>query len=208
MIAILGGTFDPIHHGHLRVALEVADRLQPDKVLLIPCGNPAHRTAPIATAQQRLTMLDLAIAGEPRLSIDTREIESKRLSYTLDTLRDMRKQYAQQSLCLIIGADAYQQLDQWYCWTELFDYAHLLVVQRPGYMLEASAAVLQFTEDRASPDCQALHESSAGLIYFMEIPFLQISATRIRAMIATGKNVRYLLPDMVYRWLQENSLYQ
>ncbi|MEE9413120.1 MAG: nicotinate-nucleotide adenylyltransferase [Methylococcales bacterium] len=207
MIAVLGGSFDPIHIGHLRIAIEVRDQLQVDEVRLIPCGQPPHRDPFIANADQRLQMLQLAIADEPALRVDDREIRHNRLSYTVDTLTDLRQEVGHQPLCLIIGADAYQQLNSWHQWTQLLELAHLLVVQRPGYSVTTSAEVANYTANRFIEDTQQLTQQNAGSVYFLQAPPLEISSTRIKTLLAEHKSIRYLVPDSVFQWLQQNPIY-
>ncbi len=208
MIAVMGGSFDPVHIGHMRVAIEVRDHLQVDQLRLIPCGQPPHRQTSIATAAQRLQMLTLAVADEQALMVDDREIRQNRLSYTVDTLTDLREESGQQPICLIIGADAYQQLNTWHQWKRLFDLAHLIVVQRPGYTITTSTEVTEYTTQRCIENPQQLTKQSAGSVYFLQIPPLEISSTRIRALVSEGKSIRYLVPDSVNRWMQEHCVYQ
>ncbi len=208
MIAVMGGSFDPVHVGHLRVAIEVRDQLHVDQLRLIPCGQPPHRDKSIATAAQRLQMLTLAVADERALMVDDREIRQNRLSYTVDTLTDLRAESGRQPICLIIGADAYQQLNSWHQWKQLFDLAHLIVVQRPGYAVTTSTEVTEYTTQRCIENPQQLTKQSAGSIYFLQIPPLEISSTRIRVLVSEGKSIRYLVPDSVNRWMQEQGIYQ
>jgi len=208
MIAMLGGSFDPVHVGHCRVAIEVRDQLQIDQVRLIPCGQPPHREQFIATAAQRLQMLELAVADEPAIVVDDRELRLNRTSYTVYTLTDLRKEFVQQPICLIIGVDAYQQLATWCRWTQLFELAHLIVVQRPGYQVITSTVVAQYTEQRRISNPQQLFQERSGMLYFLEIPALDISSTRIKQLAATGKSIRYLVPDAVYNWIRDNQMYQ
>ncbi|MEE9346484.1 MAG: nicotinate-nucleotide adenylyltransferase [Methylococcales bacterium] len=208
MIAMMGGSFDPVHIGHLRIAIEVRDQLQVDEVCLIPCGQPPHRNPFIASASQRLQMLQLAIADEPGLLVDDREIRHNRISYTVDTLTDLRQEVGQQPLCLIIGADAYQQLNSWHQWTQLFNLAHLVVVQRPGYSITTSAEVADYTNNRCIEDAQQLTQQNAGSVYFLKAPLLEISSTRIKTLLSEHKSIRYLVPEKVYGWLQLHRIYQ
>lgn len=207
MIAVMGGSFDPVHIGHLRVAIEARDHLHVDQLRLIPCGRPPHRDKSIATAAQRLHMLELAVADEQALMADDREISKNRLSYTVDTLTDLREESGQQPICLIIGADAYQQLNTWHQWKRLFDLAHLIVVQRPGYTISTSTEVIEYTAQRCIENPQQLTKQSAGSVYFLQIPALEISSTRIRALVSEGKSIRYLVPDSVNQWMQEQQIY-
>ncbi len=208
MIAVLGGSFDPVHIGHLRIAIEVRDQLQVDEVRLIPCGQPPHRDPFIASASQRLQMLQLAVADEPALLVDDREIRHNRMSYTVDTLTDLRQEIGQQPLCLIIGADAYQQLNSWHQWTRLLNLAHLIVVQRPGYTITTSAEVADYTTNRCIKNAQQLTQQNAGSVYFLKAPPLEISSTRIKALLSDHKSIRYLVPESVFRWLQQHQIYQ
>jgi nicotinate-nucleotide adenylyltransferase len=208
MIAVLGGSFDPVHIGHLRIAIEVRDKLQVDEVRLIPCGQPPHRDPFIASASQRLQMLQLAIADEPALLVDDREIRHNRISYTVDTLTDLRQEVGQQPLCLIIGADAYQQLNSWHQWTQILNLAHLIVVQRPGYTITPSADVADYTLNRCIENAQQLTQHNAGSVYFLKAPPLEISSTRIKTLISEHKSIRYLVPDSVNKWLQLHRIYQ
>jgi nicotinate-nucleotide adenylyltransferase len=208
MIAVMGGSFDPVHIGHLRVAIEARDLLQVDQLRLIPCGQPAHRDKSIATAAQRLHMLELAVADEQALMVDDREIRKNRLSYSVDTLTDLRAESGQQPICLIIGADAYQQLNTWHQWKRLFDLAHLVVVQRPGYTITTSSNVAEYTAQRSTENPEQLTKQSAGSVYFLQIPALEISSTRIRTLVSEGKSIRYLVPDSVNRWMQQHRVYQ
>jgi nicotinate-nucleotide adenylyltransferase len=208
MIAVLGGSFDPVHIGHLRVAIEVRDHLQVDQLHLIPCGQPPHRDKSVATAEQRLQMLTLAVADEPALMVDDREIRHNRLSYTVNTLADLRVESGDQPICLIIGADAYQQLNSWHQWKRLLDLAHLIVVQRPGYSVSTHADVAEYTTQRCIETPQQLTKQSAGSVYFLKIPPLEISSTRIRALALNNKRFRYLVPDNVCLWMQQHIIYQ
>lgn len=208
MIAVLGGSFDPIHIGHLRIAIEVRDQLQVDEVRLIPCGQPPHRDPFIANADQRLQMLQLAIADEPALLVDDREIRQTRISYTVDTLTDLRQEVGQQPICLMIGADAYQQLNSWHQWKQVLELAHLVVVQRPGYAITSNTEVADYTTNRCIENAQQLTRKNAGSVYFLPTPLLDISSTRIKALLSEHKSIRYLVPDSVFLWLQQHRIYQ
>ncbi len=208
MIAVLGGSFDPVHIGHLRVAIEVRDQLKVDQLNLIPCGQPPHRPKSFASAEQRLKMLELAIFDEQGLLVDDRELRLNRVSYTVDTLSDLRAEYAQQPICLIVGADGFQRLSSWHQWTRIFDLAHLVVVQRPGFTITSSKEVNEYTTNRIADNPQQLKQESAGSLYFLELPLLEISSTRIRLLSLAGKSIRYLVPDTVLSWIEEQKIYQ
>lgn len=212
MIGILGGTFDPIHHGHLRLAQEALNALSLDHVRLIPTGEPWHRAQPKASAAQRLHMAQLACAGNAQLVVDDREVASQAPGYTVDTLASVRAEFgAAQPLCLLLGADAFLGLTTWHCWENLFELAHIAVAQRPGFALDVThmppALQAQWTarHETAAP---TLASSAAGRIFDFEITALDIAASRIRMDIAANNSPRYLLPETVFHYIAENHLYQ
>lgn len=212
MIGVLGGTFDPIHYGHLRLAQEVADTLGLVQVRFVPAGAPWHRHAPRASAAHRLEMVRLACADNPLFQVDPREAESLAPGYTVETLSAIRRELpAETPLCLILGADAFQGLATWHRWQDLFDLAHLVVAQRPGFAPidgEAlPAALRQAWDRRLAPDAMALRNATAGRIYRVTVTALDISASRIRRDMAAGRSPRYLLPDAVLDYIQRNRLY-
>lgn len=211
-IGILGGTFDPIHYGHLRLAVEAAEACGLAEVRLVPAGTPPHRAAPVAPAWQRLQMARLACTGSPRLRVDDREVFKDAPCYTVDTLTELRAETGPgMPLALIVGADAFIGLDTWHRWGELFALAHLIVAQRPGYELDGARGVMaeplcrEYAARRAAP--AALRSVPAGHIVVIAITALDISASRLRRRIAAEENVRYLLPDSVLDYIQANHLY-
>lgn len=208
-IGILGGTFDPIHFGHLRMAEELAEALSLDEVRIIPAGQPPHRGVPGTAAAHRLEMARLAITGNPRLRLDDREVRLARASYTVDTLADLRAELGSaQPLWLLMGADAFLGLTTWKDWRRLFDLAHIAVAYRPGYRLEQTDALNDALRlelrNRQATDTPHM---AAGSIRLMPIAQLDISATAIRANLQTGRSVRYLIPDGVLDYIQKNNLY-
>ncbi len=209
MIGILGGTFDPIHYGHLRSALEIKEIFGLDEVRLIPCANPPHRGQPAVTAQMRLDMLELSINNQPGLVIDTRELDrqdwsAQTPSYMVDTLESLRLEFPTGPLLLFIGSDAFKQLTSWHQWQRLFDYAHIVVMTRPGF----EAQVLDdFFKARLSSDKYGLSQTRAGKLYFQQITQLDISATAIRDIFANKQNPGFLLPDAVIEYIQQHQLY-
>ncbi|PKM45740.1 MAG: nicotinic acid mononucleotide adenylyltransferase [Gammaproteobacteria bacterium HGW-Gammaproteobacteria-1] len=207
-IGILGGTFDPVHFGHLRPALELLETLGLAEVRLIPCGQPPHRSPPRAAAAARLAMLELALAGQPGLRVDTRELERPGPSYMVDTLASLRAELGPTPLCLLLGTDALLGLPGWHRWQELVQLAHLVVMHRPGWELSAAPAPLaQLLAAQRVQDPAALTAQPAGAILFQPVTQLEISATAIRAMIAAGHSPRYLLPEAVWEWIRANELY-
>jgi nicotinate-nucleotide adenylyltransferase len=212
-IGILGGTFDPIHYGHLRLAQELGETLRLAEVRLIPSGTPPHRSAPQATAAHRLAMVRLAIAGNPLLTLDDREITQSGSGYTVDTLKAVRREIGpSQPLCLLVGADAFLDLATWYHWQELFGLAHIVAAHRPGFPIQTWSQRMPLPlareyDARHMEQPLAVHLSPAGGIVAQPIAALDIAATRIRSALTTGDSPRYLLPDSVLDYIQTHHLY-
>ena len=207
-IGILGGTFDPVHNGHLRLALELADGLGLARVRLVPCAQPPHREAPVASPGQRAKWIRVAITGEPRLRLDDRELLRDGPSYTVDTLDSMRREFPDTPLCLIMGRDVMAGLDEWRDWRRLFDYAHIILVERPDADGELPAAVAAELEERRDDDPAALAAAAQGLIHVCSPPPLTISGTRIRRLLAEGRSPRFLLPDVVLDEILDAGVYR
>lgn len=206
-MGILGGTFDPIHFGHLRTALELHQDLDLAEVRLIPCYQPVHRKSPIASPEDRLAMVASAIQDEPALKVDEGEIQRKGPSYMIDTLETLREKYPDTPLCLIMGIDAFLGFPSWHRFENILTLAHLIVAHRPQYHLPHTGTVAELLKQRLKQNSVALHESLAGNIILHPVTSLEISATDIRKQIALGKNPRYLLPDRVYKYIQEHGVY-
>jgi nicotinate-nucleotide adenylyltransferase len=207
-LGVLGGSFDPVHHGHLRSALEVLESCGLAEVLLIPSGRPPHRAPPVAGADLRLELLRAATAAEPRLVVDDREMRREGPSYTVDTLRALRAEHGARPLCLVVGGDAFLGLESWHRWRELFDLAHLIVMHRPGWELQARGALAEALRERRSDDPQALRRHSAGAIRVQSVTPLQISSSAVRALVAAGGDPRYLVPDAVRELILETGCYR
>ncbi len=214
-IGILGGTFDPPHFGHLRLAQELAEGLVLGEVLFIPAGLPPHRTPPFASPQQRLEMVRLGIDGNPLFALDEREIFKPTPSYTVETLLDLRRELgAIQPLCLFMGADAFLGLATWHRWRELFGLAHIVVAQRPGVAGITRAAatlpgeLLGELNRRLVNEPEALRDAPSGTVLVHPVTALDISATQIRRDLAAGRSPCYLLPDAVLDYIQTNGLYK
>lgn len=207
-VAMLGGTFDPVHIGHLRSALELREQLGFEQVRLVPCHRPPHRSQPGASSEQRLRMLELALAGEARLCADARELRRSGPSYTFDTLSELRAELgADCSLSLIMGADAFAGLDTWHRWRELPQLAHIVVMARPDCPLPVDGPVAELLRElRAEP--AVLQEKNCGAIVPVALTPLPISATIIRELLRSGRSPRYLLPDAVWSFIREHALYQ
>ena len=214
-IGILGGTFDPIHNGHLRIAQEALEQCDLAQVRFVPCGTPPHRPTPTASAKSRWEMVRLALNGHSDFLVDVREVFRTDPCYTVDTLAGLRAELgAQQPLCLILGGDAFLQLHTWHEWKRLFDLAHIVVLQRAGglplgnAMLKADAALRAEYTARLAPGAGALHETPSGAIFVADMPALEISSTDIRRRCADGKSVRYLVPEVVVNYINTNSMYR
>lgn len=206
-IGFLGGTFDPIHLGHLRMALELYEALNLAKVHIIPCHQPVHRKLPSALPEQRLAMVQVATANEPALVADDREIRRKSPSYTIDTLLEMHTEMPDIPICLLLGIDAFLGFASWHRWMEILNQAHIIVAYRPQYHLPSTGIIAEMIKERLVKETSYLHENFAGGILLHPITALEISATDIRKQIAMGRNPRYLLPDSVYEYIKQFGIY-
>lgn len=204
MLGIYGGTFNPVHYAHLRTALEVGEIFALETVKLIPCHLPPHREEPEVSAAQRCRMLEIAIADTPGLAIDRRELDRAGPSYMVDTLQSLQVDHPATRLLLFIGTDAFAGLQRWHRWQALFDYAHVVVMTRPGYQMPALPVELSM---RLTWDKPLLNERQAGLLYFQGVTALDISATAIRQLLADGRNPKFLLPDGVIDFIRQHHLY-
>jgi nicotinate-nucleotide adenylyltransferase len=210
-LGILGGTFDPIHFGHLRMAEELAGWLALDQVRFIPAAQPPHRSQPQTATRHRVEMTRLAIEGNPAFALDTREIERQGMSYTVETLASLRQELGSEiPLWLLMGADAFLGLNTWKNWLQLFELANIAVAHRPGYRLAQTDALgdelrglLQRHQVRDAQPGRA-----AGQVILRPVTQLDISATAIRSAIREGKSPRYLLPEAVLNYIHTHTLYQ
>ncbi len=208
-IGILGGTFDPIHYGHLRPALEVLDALQLAEIRFIPCRIPVHRATPQITAEQRLALVQVATAGQTGFVVDDRELRREGPSYMVDTLASLRTDYgAHTPLCLILGMDAFRNLPTWHRWQELSHFAHLIVMRRPDTTQPLPQVLEEFIHTRMIHDARTLRQIPAGGILFQPVTQLSISATQIRTLLTDGQSPRYLLPEAALAYIHDQALYQ
>lgn len=212
-VGLLGGTFNPVHVAHLRLAQELAQALGLGQVRFVPVGTPPHRDAPRVEARHRLEMVRLAIAGNPLFEVDDREIRRQGPSYTFDTLSELRADFGDRALCLLMGADAFAALTTWHRWEELFDLAHVVIAHRPGYPLgelQASlgAPLRKAYLQRLVTDSGILGIAPAGSVLTREITALDVSATGVRKMLAKGASARYLVPEPVLDYIDRNHLYK
>ena|SRR5512134_3295843 len=212
-IGILGGTFDPIHYGHLRLAEELGERLRLEEVRLFPSGTPPHRSAPAVTADHRLAMTRLAAAGNARFAVDDRELRRAGPGYTFDTLKELRADLGDaRPLALLLGADAFLEFATWHRWREIFGLAHVAVAHRPGFPVERWAErmpepLAREYSARLMQQPLAIHLSPAGGVVIVPFTALEISATAIRDMLHAGASPRYLLPGAVLDYIRSHGLY-
>lgn len=206
-IGLLGGTFDPIHFGHLRSALEIHQALDLAQVRLIPCYQPVHRKLPVASPEHRLAMVQHAIADEPALTVEDCEILRKGPSFTIDTLEYLQKNCPDTPLCLIMGIDALLGFTSWHRWEDILKIAHLVIAHRPQYQLPQTGIIAELLKQRLKHEASELHASIAGNIFFHPVTPLEISATDIRKQIAMRRSPRFLLPDSVYHYIEQHGVY-
>ena len=208
MIGILGGTFDPIHFGHLRTALDVQQHLSLDEVRFIPCGEPAHRNKPVAEPLQRLAMVRAAISGQKKFTVDDREIRRDGPSYMVDTLTSLKQDFKEQSLCLILGSDAFNGLAQWYQWEKIFDLANIVVMRRPDVdgKTTINKQLFKLIKHRLL-DVDDLKRKQNGGISFVPVTQLEISATTIRQQWQQCNDIQFFLPDSVLTLIQQQNIY-
>ena len=201
MIGIYGGSFDPIHLGHLSAATFLKSELNLEKCLLMPCALPVHKTGLHYSDNQRLDMLNLAIQDYIELEIDTREITRGGDSYTIDTLKELKSQQPSEIFCLIVGMDSFMQFKSWKQWSEFFNYTHIVVLGRPGYEIEN----LTLTSFDTTQNKQRLAEHQGGLLYFSECPLIDVSSSEIRGKIAANKNLSDFLPKTIINYIKNND---
>lgn len=207
MICILGGTFDPVHFGHLRPALDVQQALGIACVHLLPCRLPPHRAVPLATAEQRLELLQLAVADEPALEIDERELHRDGPSYMVDTLESLRAEKGNEPVCLALGMDALLDLEHWHRWQDIAALCHLVVMQRPGSPWPQQGALADWVNTARVTDVSVLDESVAGCVIGVPVTQMAVSSTQIRDLLAAGQSPRYLLPDAVLNRIRQEKWY-
>ena len=207
LIGILGGTFDPIHNGHLHVATSLLKQLPLDEVRLLPCYLPVHRTAPIASPEHRLAMTKLACDSIPKVSVDEHEMKRQGPSYMIDTLRDLKTEHFSDHLCLIIGQDAFQTFDEWHHWKKILDYCHLIIVSRPQSSNQTNEPLKTFVNYHETKEFSALASTPTGKIFFCEIPPLNISATQLRDQLAQHQYNDKAIPQRVFQYILQYHLY-
>jgi len=213
LVGIFGGTFDPIHYGHLRVAEEIVETVGLQKMYFVPAGMPRLRYSPVASSQHRVEIVRLAIQKNPDFVLDEREIYRDGVSYSIDTVREFKQEFGEEvRLCFILGADAFIKLPEWNNWKELFNLCHFIVSTRPGYSLTLIKELLskelrEECSQRWVSNTESLRKDTSGLIFIASTTMLDISATSIRAHIAAGRSVRHLVPSVTVNYISKNKLY-
>jgi len=206
-IAIFGGTFDPIHYGHLRTAFEMLQALRFAEVRFIPSGDPPHRGKTFATADLRLEMVRVAVQEQPGFAVDDCELMRDGPSYTIDTLSSIREEHQDTSLGLIVGMDAFLGLTTWYRWDEILDLAHIVVAHRPGWRAPDIGELGELITAHGTHRVDDLHENRHGYIHIHAVTQLEIASTEIRDLIAAGRDSRFLMPDVVRDVIVKSGCY-
>ncbi len=206
-IGIFGGTFDPIHFGHLRTAFEMLQALHFDEVRFMPCGSPPHRGSPMADAELRLQMVKVAKEGQRGFVVDDRELLRDGPSYSVDTLTALRGEFPLQPIALIIGMDAFLGLPKWHQWREILQLAHIVVAHRPGWRAPDMGPLGELLADRGTHRIGDMHQAKSGHIYIHDVTQLEISSSEIRELVAAGRDPRFLMPDAVRTVIEESGCY-
>ena len=211
-IGILGGAFDPVHNGHLHLATTFLKELDLAELRFIPLNNPAHRTAPLASSAQRLEMLKLAVENHVHLKVDDCELQRDEVSYTINTLKLLRKNIGDTPLCMLVGLENFKTLNSWHQWRSLLDYAHIVIANRPGSDAKKNKDKMNdeiqgFMNKFITTSVVDLHRQSAGCIIKLDIPMLDISSTQIRNNFQSSLKSESLLPDKVLDFIQTHHLY-
>lgn len=206
-IGIFGGSFDPVHLGHLRPAFEILEALVLDEIRFVPAGQSPLRHPPVAPAALRLQMLQAAVRGVEGFMVDERELHRPGPSYTVDTLAELRREFPQAQLALIVGMDAFLGFPDWHEWRSLFKYAHVIVAHRPGWEPPGSSALAELLCERRVDSAAGLWIEAAGRVLLQPVTLLEISSTRIRAMLAAGSDPLYLVPDAVRALILDSRCY-
>lgn len=206
-IGVFGGTFDPIHYGHLRTAFEMLQALEFEEVRFMPCGDPPHRGVTFANSELRYRMVEAAIAGQDGFVADDRELHREGPSYTVDTLVELREEHPERSLGLIVGMDAFLGLSTWHRWNELLDVAHIIVAHRPGWKAPDIGPLGELITEHGTHRVDDVHNATHGRIHIHAVTQLEISSTEIRDLIAAGRDPRFLMPDALRNLIQEKEIY-
>ena len=206
-IGVLGGTFDPVHFGHLRVGLECKEALSLDELRMVPCATPSHRNSPFASAQQRSEMLAAAINDKDGIFVDDRELKRTGYSYTVDTLESLRLEFPEAALYLIVGSDSFQNILQWHKWQSIVDLANIVIAQRPDHGNDRESEAGLKLQNRFC-SVEEIKNFPSGKIAFVDVSQLDISATNIRELVRVNRSIKYLLPDSVIEFIENRKLYK
>jgi len=206
-IGIFGGTFDPIHYGHLRTALELLQCLSLAEVRFVPCADPPHRDATPTAGASRLEMVKAAVANQPSFVVDDREFKREGPSYTVDTLGSLRRESPLVSLCLLMGMDSFLGLAGWYHWEEIAELAHIVVAHRPGWRVPEDGVLGALLCERGTDEVASLHDSLCGRVFVTPVTQLEISATELRASLKAGIDPKFLMPEIVSKMIIESGCY-
>lgn len=209
VVAFMGGTFDPVHFGHLRMALELKQALKADQFRLIPCGDPYHKTQRVSAADVRYEMLEWALRDDPELILDDRELNRQGPTYSYDTLVSLRDELGPDvSLVMVMGMDSFLSLPRWHNWQQLTELGHILVVHRPGSDLELIEPLQSWYAVHKAAELEQLRSNTNGFVFDLKKTMLEISATQIRGLLSAGQSPRYLMPDSVLEYINHNGLYR
>ena len=207
-VGILGGSFDPVHFGHLRLALECMQLVDLEKVIFVPLASPPHRSPLWASAEQRIRMLELAIMDVGGLLVSDIEVKRQGTTYTIDTLKEFRDSLGNQPICLILGMDAFQEFDSWKEWDSIPEYAHLIIADRHNAKQVLRKDTLQsFYESIQVTDKEGIHNSTNGKALRLAVPMLDISSSRIRELLHDKHSAKFLLPDNVLDFINLEGIY-
>lgn len=208
-VALLGGTFNPIHFGHLNLANCLVDYLHVESVRMIPCAIPPHRETPSVSAEQRLAMLQLAIDDHPLLTSDDLELRKSTPSYSIETVQQIRQQVGEETpLFFCIGMDSLLTIDSWHHWQQLLDYCHLAICPRPGYKLPIKGHLAEWIEQNLCDDIERVKTLAQGCLHLCKIPLKDISSTAIRDSIKCAQSIDHLTPKSVVNFITKHSLYE
>lgn len=207
-IGILGGTFDPVHNGHLRTALAAQQDFSLDAVRLVPCHHPVHKDEPKVSAQHRIAMLHKATKTEKKLVVDVRECMRPGPSYMVETLESLRTEHPHDRLFLLLGADTFNKLEAWKDWQKLFELAHIIVITRPGWEIKPSHLIEEYCEQRIVSNFSEMCETQVGKVLVYSFIPLMIASSDIRLQLQENKSVRYLTPNKVINYINKHELYK
>ena len=206
-MGVFGGTFDPVHYGHLRTAFEMLQALSFDCVRFIPCGDPPHRGTTYASASERLRMVALAIEGQAGFIVDDREVQRDGPSYSIDTLLSLREEFPERALGLIIGMDAFLGLPAWHRWEDILGTAHIIVAHRPGWKAPDIGPLGELITEFGTHRVDDLHATLHGRVHIHAVTQLEISSTEIRDLVKAGRDPRFLMPDAVRDEIRASACY-